>query len=101
MDNQTRKNWHRQDILAAIRKCKGSLAALSVEHGLASGTLANALVKPWPKGELIIALALGTTPQEIWPERYFDDRGQVKKWPVLKKSRRKGGGERGTIEINP
>ncbi|QUG74969.1 transcriptional regulator [Erwinia sp. E602] len=84
MDNQTRKNWHRQDILAAIRKCKGSLAALSVEHGLASGTLANALVKPWPKGELIIALALGTTPQEIWPERYFDEQGQVKKWPVFK-----------------
>lgn len=82
MGSQTLKNWHRQDILAAIRKRKGSLAALSLEHGLASGTLANALVKPWPKGEWIIAHALGLTPQEIWPERYFDEQGNVKKWPT-------------------
>ncbi|WP_233358209.1 helix-turn-helix domain-containing protein [Vibrio cholerae] len=25
---------------------------------------------PWPKGERIIAEAIGMTPQEVWPSRY-------------------------------
>ncbi|EJA0723510.1 helix-turn-helix domain-containing protein, partial [Salmonella enterica] len=28
----------------------------------------------WPKGELIIAKALGTEPWVIWPSRYHDPR---------------------------
>ncbi|MGX5145378.1 helix-turn-helix domain-containing protein, partial [Enterobacter hormaechei] len=35
-------------------------------------TLANALTRPWPKGELIIATALDTHPWVIWPSRYHD-----------------------------
>lgn len=69
------KDWHRQEILAAIRKKKGSLSALSRESGLSPGTLANALTRPWPKGEMIIADAIGITPQEIWPSRFIDYRG--------------------------
>ncbi|MDL2149023.1 helix-turn-helix domain-containing protein, partial [Escherichia coli] len=34
--------------------------------------LANALSRPWPKGEMIIAKALGTDPWIIWPSRYHD-----------------------------
>ena len=37
-----------------------------------SSTLANALSRPWPKGEMIIAKALGTDPWVIWPSRYHD-----------------------------
>lgn len=71
------KDWHKQDILAAIRKEKGSLAALSRESGLSPCTLANALTRPWPKGEVIIADAIGVSPREIWPSRFIDYRGRV------------------------
>jgi Ner family transcriptional regulator len=63
-------DWHREDIIAAVRKKKKSMAALSREHGLASGTLSNALTKPWPRGETIIASVIGVPPAEIWPSRY-------------------------------
>lgn len=65
-----KQGWHRADILAAVRKKHGSLAALSRAHGLSPGTLANALVRPWPKGEKIIADAIGVKTEEIWPSRY-------------------------------
>ncbi|CBJ82906.1 transcriptional activator of maltose metabolism (fragment) [Xenorhabdus bovienii str. Jollieti] len=35
-------------------------------------SLANALSRPWPKGEWIIANYLEIHPSEIWPSRYFD-----------------------------
>ncbi|CNJ05741.1 transcriptional regulator [Yersinia mollaretii] len=69
------KDWHKQDILAAIRKEKGSLAELSRQNGLSPCTLSNALTRPWPKGEMIIANAIGISPQEIWPSRFIDYRG--------------------------
>lgn len=55
-------DWHPADIIAALRKKKSSLAAVSRQAGLGSSTLANALARPWPKGELIIAQALGIHP---------------------------------------
>ncbi|WP_159126836.1 helix-turn-helix domain-containing protein, partial [Escherichia coli] len=44
-------------------------------NGLSSSTLANALTRDWPRGEIIIANAIGEEPQEIWPTRYFDKAG--------------------------
>lgn len=67
----TIKDWHSADIIAALHKRGISLAALSRKSGLASSTLANALNRPWPKGERIIAQALDVPPQEIWPSRYL------------------------------
>ncbi len=70
---QTRKeDWHSADIIAALRKRGTSLAALSRESGLSSSTLANALCRPWPRGEWLIAQALKVHPAEIWPSRYYD-----------------------------
>ncbi|MDU3718150.1 MAG: DNA-binding transcriptional regulator SfsB [Klebsiella michiganensis] len=60
------------DIIAGLRKKGTSLAAESRRNGLSSSTLANALTRPWPKGELIIANALETDPWVIWPSRYHD-----------------------------
>ncbi|BHI62382.1 TPA: helix-turn-helix domain-containing protein [Escherichia coli] len=68
----TKKDWHPADIIAALHKRGTSLAKLSREAGLASSTLANALNRPWPKGEWLIAIALGKHPSEIWPERYLN-----------------------------
>ncbi|WP_437180285.1 helix-turn-helix domain-containing protein [Pantoea phytobeneficialis] len=65
------KDWHKEDILAAVRKKKKSLAALSRESGLASGTLNYALNRPWARGEHIIAQAIGVAPEDIWPSRYL------------------------------
>lgn len=64
------KDWCRSDILAEIKKKKGSLAALSLENGLAPGTLGNVFYRAWPRGERIIADAIGTQPEKIWPSRY-------------------------------
>lgn len=67
-----REDWHPAVIIAALRKRGTSLAALSRQSGLSSSTLANALSRPWPKGEWLIATALKVHPSEIWPSRYFD-----------------------------
>lgn len=63
-------DWHRADVVAALKKIGTSVSKLSRESGLASATLQNTLRAPWPKGERIIADALGVEPQDIWPSRY-------------------------------
>lgn len=71
--NRTEKgsgDWHRADIIAALKKKGTSVSALSRENGLASSTLANALRFSWPKGEQIIADAIGVEASAIWPSRY-------------------------------
>ncbi|MCA6997548.1 MULTISPECIES: helix-turn-helix domain-containing protein [Dickeya] len=78
-----RMDWHSADIIAALRKKGTSLSAVSREAGLSSSTLANALYRPWPKGELLIANALGVKPEEIWPSRYYDP--QTHTWVDRKK----------------
>jgi Ner family transcriptional regulator len=69
---EKKKDWHQADIIAALRKKGTTLAALSRRAGLSSSTLANALSRPWPKGEWIIANALKIHPANIWPSRYYD-----------------------------
>ena len=70
------QDWHPADIIAAFRKKGTTLAAVSRQVGLSSTTLANALVRPWARGEALIANALGIPPEEIWPSRYFDKNGK-------------------------
>ncbi|AIP94651.1 helix-turn-helix domain-containing protein [Salmonella enterica] len=65
-----RSDWHSADIIAALKKQGTSLSAVSRQAGLASSTLANALTRRWPKGERLIADALGVSPEQIWPSRY-------------------------------
>ncbi|EAR5961960.1 helix-turn-helix domain-containing protein [Salmonella enterica] len=63
-------DWHSADIIAALKKQGTSLSAVSRSSGLASSTLANAIIRRWPKGERLIAEALGIAPEQIWPSRY-------------------------------
>lgn len=72
--NMTKQDWHPADIIAALHKRGTSMAAVSREAGLASSTLANALSRPWPKGEWLIARALNVHPAKIWPSRYEEER---------------------------
>lgn len=64
------KDWHRADIVAALKKAGWSVAALSREAGYDKATLYTALLRPYPNAEKIIAQALDKKPEEIWPERY-------------------------------
>lgn len=65
-------DWHPADIMAALRKADPSwtLSALSRAHGYSRNAVGEALRRPWPAVEAIIADALGVTPREIWPTRY-------------------------------
>lgn len=64
-------DWHRADIVCALRKAGWSIRRLSKHHGYADpSTLTNALDRPWPKGERLIAEAIGVSPEVIWPQRY-------------------------------
>lgn len=67
-------DWHSADIVAALHKKGSSLAAESRAAGLSPSTLANALTRPWPKGELLISIAIGVPAETIWPSRYFDEK---------------------------
>ncbi|KMV35274.1 helix-turn-helix domain-containing protein [Franconibacter pulveris] len=78
-------DWHQADIIAALRKKGTSLAALSRAAGLGSSTLANALTRPWPKGEYLIAEAVGFHPSVIWPSRYFKDGVMVERSVLIRR----------------
>lgn len=75
-------DWHPADIIAALRKKGTTLAATSRAAGLSSSTLSNALSRPWPKGEMLIAEAVGIPPEKIWPSRYFDSHGKEIRRPL-------------------
>lgn len=66
----SKKDWHPADIIAVLKKKGTTLSALSRQSGYAPSTLANALVRPWTKGELIITNTLGVEAKRIWPSRY-------------------------------
>lgn len=68
---KSKKNMHRADIIAAIRKRGKTLTQLSIEAGLHPRTLSNALDRKYPKGEKIISDFINVPVQEIWPERYL------------------------------
>lgn len=75
--HQQPSDWHPADIIAALKKSGTTLAALSREAGLSSSTLSNTLIRPWPKGEWLIADRLGMHPSLIWPTRYYDAKGNL------------------------
>jgi Ner family transcriptional regulator len=64
-------DWHSADIVAALRKAGWSLRKLAAHHNYkAPTTLCKAIERPWPKGERLIAEAIGVHPATIWPSRY-------------------------------
>lgn len=67
------QDWHAADVVAAVRKLNMSLQRLSRLNGLHQSTLGQALYKPYPKSERIIAEFLNLNVQQIWPNRYNSD----------------------------
>lgn len=68
-----KKDWHKADIIAAVRKTGTNLQMLSRKHGYGRTVLNNAIHAPYPKYERIIAEHLGMQPHIIWPSRYKSD----------------------------
>ncbi len=67
------EDWHRADIVCALRKAGWSLRQLSLHHGYDAGSLRKALASRWPHAERLIAEAIGVRPEQIWPTRYGSD----------------------------
>ncbi len=71
-------DWHPALIVAAVRMSGTTLRKLSLAHGLHCDTLYQALRRPWPKAQRIIADAIGEKPEAIWPSRYRASRKAVR-----------------------
>jgi Ner family transcriptional regulator len=67
----TPQDWHKADIKAAIHKRGLTFKGLALAHGYRSvDAVSQALHRPYPKVERIIAAALELDPARIWPSRY-------------------------------
>lgn len=66
------QDWHRADIKSALEKKGITLRELSRVAGLSPDSLRNVFTRSWPRAEWIIANALETTPDKIWPTRYIN-----------------------------
>lgn len=63
------KDWHCADVVAALKRVGWTVRSLSRANKLSEYTLYTALDRSYPKGEKIIAAALGLESKDIWPER--------------------------------
>jgi Ner family transcriptional regulator len=63
--------WHRQDIIAELKKKGSSLAAVGREIGLSRATMAWALIRRHPRANLAIAEFLGVPTHELWPHWFL------------------------------
>jgi Ner family transcriptional regulator len=72
-------DWHRADIKAALEKAGWTLRKLSQHHGYFPTMANNALERPYPNAERIIAEAIGVDPWVIWPSRYDTDHQPIRK----------------------
>ncbi len=67
------RDWHREQVKAAIRMKGITLTELATNHGYEASAVRKTLSRPWPVVEKIIADLLGMRPQDIWPSRYHAD----------------------------
>jgi len=67
------KDWHKADIKAAIEKAGYTLRELSRLHGYSPTYFAEALHRPIPRAQAILAEAIGIAAPKIWPSRYEAD----------------------------
>jgi Ner family transcriptional regulator len=68
------QDWHVADIKAAVNKAGHTLRSLAREAGYGDvDAVKQALHRPYPKAERIIAEHIGVAPARIWPSRYHAD----------------------------
>lgn len=65
------KDWNKEDIKAAVWKAGFTMKGLAITNGYRSVDAINqALFRPYPKAERIIARAINEKVENIWPSRY-------------------------------
>lgn len=69
----TKAGMNKERIKAELRILDGSMKAFAEKRGVDERVIRRALILPQPRAEKVIAEALGTTPETLWPERYTDD----------------------------
>jgi len=69
------KNWHREDVKAAVRKRGKTLVDIALEAGLHPTAASAALKAPFPSAQAAIANFLGLPLNAIWP-LWYDENGQ-------------------------
>lgn len=66
-------SWHRQDIIAAVKKRGSSLAGLGRQLGLTRATMAWALINRHERANRAIAEFIGVPAHELWPHWFLPD----------------------------
>lgn len=65
--------WDGPGILAAVKRKGKTLTALALEAGLHASACRTSIVRPYPKGDRVIASFLGQPLHDLWPDRYRAD----------------------------
>ncbi len=78
IDSATRRLFHdpakrRAWVIYQLSLQGESLASLARAHGLDRTAPGQALAKPWPRMERILARAVGVPVQELFPDRWHPD----------------------------
>lgn len=67
------KDWNKAHIKAAVEIAGYTLRGLSRKHGMSPAYFREALHRPIPRAQAILAELLGLDPRKIWPSRYERD----------------------------
>lgn len=68
------RDWHPEDIKAALRKRGWSFSRIAREHGYAMTSPRDVLRRKWSQVETIVAEIVGVPAAKIWPSRYGNRR---------------------------
>jgi Ner family transcriptional regulator len=66
----SQEDMHPADVIAALRKRGTSLRKVAHDNGYSH--IQRVLTSPWLAAEQMVAKALDTTPEALWPSRYRD-----------------------------
>lgn len=72
--HQADQDWDPIAIKAALARAGWTFRSLAAKHRLHHSTLADALRRPYPASEKLIAKAIKQKPATIWPSRYAKKR---------------------------
>jgi Ner family transcriptional regulator len=69
------QDMHPADVIAALRKRGTSLRKIARDNGYSH--IQRVLTSPWLAAEQLVARALGTSPEALWPSRYLNPAGRT------------------------
>ncbi|MGE0256966.1 MAG: transcriptional regulator [Alphaproteobacteria bacterium] len=85
------RNWHPEDVKAAVRKTGISLSELARRNRVSPSTVHKALTEPHPTGNRAVAAYLGRSVHELWPDWYDRDGNRTRSTGQKNSSRPRAG----------